>query len=186
MIYPFALGTAFVITGLFMAIVHGAALWKPGAAQAWLRAFPRSKGWGTGLLFLAVAWAFILISTIDLGEFTDWRGRVQIAIPVAGFLTWRYVEEFLAVRALGMVTLLAAEPLLEAAWLRSEPSRLLLVGLVYVYIILAMFWIGMPYVLRDHISWVTKNESRWRAAALAGLIYGAILIICPLTLHRSS
>ena len=186
MIYPLALGTAFVITGLVLALLHAVAFLKPAPAQAWLRAFPRSAGWGTALLFLATAWALVLISVIDLGEFAPWRPRLQVVIPIAGFLTWRYVDEFLSVRALGMVLLLAMEPLLEAAWLQPEMSRLFLVAVAYLYIILAMFWIGMPYVLRDQIAWVTKNESRWRAAALVGIVYGAILILCPLTLHRSS
>ncbi len=187
MIYPLALGTAFLITGLVLLILHGLGLWKPAQAQAWLKAFPRSKSWGTGLLILATLWSWLLITNIDLGEFSDWRLRLQAFIPIAAFLTWRYVDEFLSVRSLGMLVLLAAEPLLEAAWMRPETSRLLLVVLVYIYIVLAMFWIGTPYVLRDQIAWVTKNEGRWRAAAFSGMVYGAVLILLfGLTLHRSS
>ena len=86
-----------------------------------------------------------------------------------------FVPDFLAVRALGMLALLVAEPLLEAAFLREEQVRLLLVVLVYVWIIAGMFWVGMPYTLRDQISWVSATEKRWRAAAFAGLAYGALL-----------
>ncbi len=177
MIYPFALGPVCILTGLFLVIMHGLAFLKPAAAQAWLRAFPRSRSWGTGLLVVAAVWSWALVSTIDLGEFSNWRFRIEIFIPVAAYLTWRYVDEFLAVRALGMVTLLVAEPLLEAAWLRPELAHLFLVTLAYVYIVFAMFWIGMPYVLRDHVAWITKSESRWRAAALAGIVYGVVLAI---------
>ncbi len=173
-----------LLTGLLLTLGHGWALLKPDDAKAWLRRFPRSKSFGVGLLAIAAIWSWFLIYNIDLGEFTNWRPRLLILIPIAFFLTVKYVDEFLAVRALGMLGLLAAEPLLEAAWMRPEGSRLVLVSLAYIWILLGMFWIGMPYLLRDQIAWVTKNESRWRAAAFGGLIYGVLLLILPLTLHR--
>jgi len=49
------------------------------------------------------------------------------------------------------------------------------VTLVFVWIVFAMFWVGMPYTLRDQIGWVTGSEKRWRAAALGGIVYGALL-----------
>jgi hypothetical protein len=185
MIYPLSLGLAMVLTGLLLVLAHGWALLKPAKAKQWLQRFPRSTEIGYALLFVATVWAWILIYKIDLGEFSNWKTRLLIIIPVAAFLTGKYVNEFLAARALGMVALLAAEPLLEAAWMRPEAGRLFLVILAYVWIVFAMFWIGMPYVLRDQIAWVTKEEGRWRAAAFAGIVYGAILLILPLTLHRS-
>lgn len=181
MIYALKLETALFLTGLVLILGHALALWKAAEVQTWLKKFPRSLGIGRVLLVVATAWSWYLINTIDLGEFDNWRGRLLVIIPVAGALTWMYVEEFLAVRALGMVTLLLAEPLLEAAFLRPEMSRLFLVSLVYVWILLAMFWIGMPYTLRNQISWVASHEKRWRAAAYAGLAYGTLLLILPLT-----
>jgi hypothetical protein len=87
------------------------------------------------------------------------------------------MRDFLAARALGTLALLAAEPLLESAFLRDEVIRLLLVTLVYLWIIFGMFWVGMPYTLRNQIGWVTATETRWRAAAFAGLAYGALLCV---------
>lgn len=186
MIYSLSLGTAMLLTGLLLTLLHGWALLRPNDAQGWLRRFPRSKEIGVALLLVAAIWSWLLIYNIDLGEFTNWRPRLLILIPIAFFLTVKYVEEFLAVRALGMVALLAAEPLLEAAWMRPETSRLFLVVLAYVWIVLGMFWIGMPYLLRDQIAWVTKTKGRWRAAAFVGLIYGVLLLILALTLRRPS
>jgi hypothetical protein len=181
MIYPLKLETALVLTGLFLLVIHALALWKPPAVQAWLRAFPRSKPLGMLLLAVATVWSWLLIKHIDLGEFTNWRERLLIFIPVAAVLTGMYVQEFLAVRTLGIVVLLAAEPLLEAAFLRPEMTRLFLVALAYVWIVFALFWIGMPYTLRDQIGWVAGDQKRWRAAAFAGLAYGALLLVLPLT-----
>ena len=185
MIYPLKLETALVLTGLVLIAIHSLALWKAGAVQVWLRKFPRSKALGTFLLVVATVWSWWLIKTIDLGEFSNWRPRLLVAIPIAAVLTWMYVEEFLAARALGMVALLAAEPLLEAAFLRPESTRLFLVILAYFWIGLAMFWIGMPYTLRDQIGWLVASPKRWRAAAFAGLAYGALLLLLPATFAKT-
>jgi hypothetical protein len=184
MIYSLKLETALVLVGLLLIAGHAFALLKPATVQDGLRAFPRSKKWGTALITVAAAWFFWLVWTMDLGEFSNWRQTVLIGTPVAWLLTMKFVEEFLAVRALGMVTLLAAEPLLEAAFLRPEQSRLFLVALVYVWIVFAMFWVGMPYTLRDQISWITRDQKRWRAATFAGLAYGALLLVLPLTFAK--
>jgi hypothetical protein len=186
MIYSLTLETALLFTGLMLVAVSGFALWKRPETQAWLRAFPRSQTAGFVLLVTAAIWSWILIKTIDLGEFSNWRTRILVFIPIATFLTWRYVDEFLAVRTLGMVTLLVAEVLLEAAWMRPEQSRLLLVLPVYLGIVSALFWIGMPYMLRDQIAWLTKNEGRWKSAAFAGIFYGVLLICLRLTLRHSA
>ena len=83
-----------------------------------------------------------------------------------------------------MLALLAAEPLLEAAFMRHETSRLLLVLLAYVWIINGLFWVGMPWLMRDQIAWVTAKIQRYRAAVLAGALYSGALILCALFLWR--
>src|SRR5260221_5172786 len=179
MIYTLKLETALIITGLWLIAMHGLALMKGASAREWMRQLPRSKPLGTALLILATAWSWWLIVTIDLGEFSNWRDRLKIIIPVAALLTYLYADEFLAARALGMLVLLAAEPLLESAFLRPELTRLFLVTLVYVWIGFAMFWIGTPYTLRDQIAWLIASEKRWRAAAFAGIAFGVLLLILP-------
>ena len=181
MIYTLRLETALIITGLWLLAIHAFALVKRTTVQEWLRTFPRSKTLGTVLLVAVTAWSWWLINTIDLGEFSNWRDRLRLIIPVAAVLTYFYADEFLAARSLGMLVLLAAEPLLEAAFLRPEMTRLFLVTLVYVWIVFALFWIGMPFTLRDQINWVIGSEKRWRLAAFAGLAYGALLLVLPAT-----
>jgi len=186
MIYSLKLHTALVLVGILLIVIHGLALFRPADVQSWLRKFPRSKGWGVTLLTIAAIWFFFLVATMDLGEFTNWRQTVLIATPIAWLLTWKYVEEFLAVRALGMIVLLAAEPLLESAFLRPEIGCQFLRVLVYVWIVFAMFWVGTPYTLRDQIAWVTAAEKRWRAAAFAGLAYGVLLLALMFTLPAAT
>lgn len=166
--------------GIALVVFHLVALINAKTVKGWLRAFPRSKAMGIVLLGLATAWAFWLVATMDLGEFSGMRTPLKVLVPVACFLCLQYVDDFLSVRALGMLLLLLADPLLEAAFLRPEASRLLLVVLAYAWIVTGMFWVGMPYLMRDQIAWLLKSNSRWMALCLAGAAYGAAVLICAL------
>jgi hypothetical protein len=176
MIYPHLdLRVVSFIAGLWLIISHGFALARPAAVQQWLRKFPRSKGAGTVLLVVDALWALVLVATMDLGEFSHLRNILLAVICVASILAYRYVDEFLAVRALGILLLLLAEPLIEAAFLRPETGRLLLVAFAYLLAVMGMIWVGLPYVLRDQVDWVRKSKGVWSAGALAGVVYGGLL-----------
>ncbi|MEI8234869.1 MAG: hypothetical protein WCH57_09320 [Verrucomicrobiota bacterium] len=181
MIYSLSLQTVGLLVGALLVAGHAIALLHARGVRQLLRAFPRSRGAGIVLLTLAAAWAFGLVAQIDLGEFTSYR-QIFLGIIGAGYmLTLVFVPEFLAVRALGMLCMLAAEPLLEAAFLRPETSRLLLTVLAYVWATLGIFWVGKPYLLRDQIAWLCGSEGRWRMAAIGGVAYGAVLLAAALT-----
>lgn len=183
MIYSLSLRSAGLIVGLLLVVVHLIALLHAKGARQLLRLFPRSRAAGMVLLTVDAVWAFLLIAEMDLGEFTSWRHVFLIAIVAGYILTVFYVEEFLAVRALGILLLLAAEPLLEAAFLHPQASRFLLTVLAYAWATAGLFWVGIPYLLRDQIGWVSGSEKRWRAAAFGGLLYGAAVLVCALTLY---
>ena len=114
--YTLKLESALYLVGLLLVLAHALALFQPKAAQDWLRGLPRSKGLGFLFVTVAAAWFAWLVWKMDLGEFSNWRTRVLIGTPIAWWLAWRYVDEFLAVRGLGMLVLLGAEPLLGAAF----------------------------------------------------------------------
>ena len=180
MIYTFDLRTVGFVVGIALVLVHLVGILNAKEMKGWLKAFPRSKPAGMILLVGAAAWAFWLVATMDLGEFYTMRGILMVVVPVACFLCMQYVDDFLSVRALGMILLLLADPLLEAAFLRHEAGKLLLVVLAYAWIIIGMFWVGMPYLMRDQIAWLLKSDSRWKAACIGGLAYGAAVIVCTL------
>ena len=94
----------------------------------------------------------------------------------------RFVDEFLAVRALGILALLMAEPLLDAAFFRYESSRLVLTVFAYLLVVLGLIWVMVPYKLRDQISWFSKTTARWRGLHAFGFVYGAALIALAFTL----
>jgi hypothetical protein len=180
MIYPFSLQLTGIVVGLLLVIAHALALALPVPTQSFLRALPRSRTWGTIFLAISALWAFWLVCTIDLGEFARLRSLLTIAVPVGAVLAWVFVDEFLAVRALGILALLAADPILDAAFLRLEASRLLLVCLAYVWILSGLFLVGMPYIMRDLIAWIVGSTTRYRAGAMAGIVCGAAILGCAI------
>ena len=180
MIYPFSLRAAGLLVALLLIASHAYALVNAADLRKFLQKFPRCPWAGKVLLTVDALWAFLLILNIDLGEFTSWRSTILIGIVVAAGLTIAFVEEFLSVRALGILLLLAAEPVLEATFLRPQASRLLLTFLAYGWATIGLFWVGMPYLLRDQIGWVTKSDARWRIAAFGGIAYGVLILGCAL------
>jgi len=181
MIYHLSLQTAGFIAGVFLLLIGLSGLIKPGASQTVARRLPRSRVAGFVLLTIAFFWSFWLLATMEMGEFSTFRKPLLIIMPIGFLLVLRFVDEFLAARALGILFLLAAEPLLDAAFFRSEASRLLVTVLAYLLIVAGLFWVTMPYLLRDQINWSARTNGRWRFAHGLALLYGAAILACAVT-----
>ena len=180
MIYDFSLRTVGLVAGLGLVAAHAFALLRTDWTIGKLREFPRSYPVGVFLFLLAAAWAFWLAATMDLGEFSPNRTLICGAILAAAVMVPLFAEEFLAVRAVGILALLAAEPLLGAAFLRPEQTRLLLVVLAYGWAVAGLIFVGAPYTMRDALQWVTRSPGRFRVVAWAGVVYGTLLIVVSL------
>ena len=176
MIYSLSLHTAGLIAGALLALASLLAIFLP--AQDFLPRFPRSRTAGAVLLALGLVWSIWLLATMEMGEFSNFRRPLLIILPVGFVLVLRFVDEFLAVRALGILCLLAAEPLLDAAFLRPEASRLLVTVLAYLMIVAGLIWVTMPYLLRDQIDWSTESPGRWRFLSGVGFVFGAAILVC--------
>jgi hypothetical protein len=176
MIYDFTLRTVGLVVGIALVIAHGAALLRPTLTMGWLRQLPRSRPAGVILCTVAAIWAFVLAATMDLGEFSPNRTLICGVILAGAVMVPLFAEEFLAVRALGILALLAAEPLLGAAFLRPEQTRLLLVILAYAWATAGLVLVGAPYFLRDAITWLTQKPWRFQTVAWSGVAYGLLLV----------
>src|SRR5437588_11956853 len=181
MIYDLSLQTGGFIAGIALILLSLPGLVKPRPVQYWLKQFPRSTVAGVILLTAALGWSFWLLATMEMGEFSSFRKPLLILLPIGYVLVLRFVEEFLAVRALGILCLLAAEPLLEAAFFRYETSRLFLTVFAYLLIVAGLFWVTMPYLLRDQIAWSAQSNARWRTVHGIAAIYGMTILACAFT-----
>jgi hypothetical protein len=181
MIYHFSLQAVGWIAGVLLIVCSLLALIVP--VRNFLPDFPRSRAAGAALLTVDAVWSFWLLATMEMGEFSSFRRPLLVLLPVGLFLVLRFVDEFLAVRALGILFLLAAEPLLDAAFLQPEKSRLLVVVLAYVMIVAGLIWVTMPYLLRDQINWTLQHLARWRVVSGIALAFGVAILICAVTTY---
>lgn len=189
-----SLFTVGLILAIWLIGVHAIMLVKPAMMQGFLKKFPRDPMMGQILLGIGLAWFWLLIApdnmgklstlAMDLGEFNGAKGFLRILVPVTLILVAISVRDFLAVRALGVVGLMVASPLLESAFLEDPSSRLLVPIFAYALLTASLFWVGMPYLFRDAVTWVTADPKRWKACSVAGLCYGFATLICALAFWR--
>lgn len=186
--------TTGLVLGICLIAVHALMLAKPVAFQAFLKKFPRNDQLGQIIMGVGMFWFWLLIAppglgklsalSMELGEFNNAKGLLQILVPVALVLVCRSVRDFLAVRALGLLGLMIAAPLLGAAFLEDPESRLLLPIYAYAMLTASMFCVGMPYLFRDAVTWVTADQKCWTLFALCGLGYGLATVICAFAFWR--
>jgi hypothetical protein len=181
MIYHLSLRTVGIGAGGLLVLVALPGVLNPTNVKELARRLPRSRVAGIVLLTIDAVWSLWLLSTMEMGEFSSFRRPLLIALPIGYFLVLRFVDEFLAVRALGILCLLAAEPMLDAAFFRYESSRLVLTVFAYLLVIAGIIWVTMPYLLRDQINWSARNNVRWQSAHGVAVLYGLALLALAFT-----
>ncbi|MFT5882242.1 MAG: hypothetical protein ACI9FG_000742 [Crocinitomicaceae bacterium] len=171
---------------VWLILLHLWMLVKSDEAMAFLKKFPRNQIAGAILMSIGMTWFWFLIVpfkspiAMDLGEFNGAKKILLIAVPVVAYLMITGVKEFLAVRGLGIVSLMAAAPLLAAAWMEPATGRLLVPIFAYGMLTVGLFCVGMPYLLRDAITWAIASSGRFKALAFGGFAYGIAVLACSI------
>ena len=184
------LSTAGYVLAAWLIGLHLWMLLKPAESKKFFQKLPRNKTLAPWLMGIGLAWFWLLVAPsglgifskleMDLGEFNRAKNIMRILVPIAAVGMIMHVKEFLAVRAIGLIALMAAAPLLYSAYLEPPVSRLLVPIFAYIMIFKGLFWVGMPFLMRDAITWVTKTDSRYKLAALGGLAYGIAVLVCTI------
>ncbi len=181
MIYHLPLQTVGLVLGIILILIGLPGVLLPARTQAVARIVPRSYPIGVVILAIDLVWTLWLVATMEMGEFQTFRKPLLTLLPIGFLLTLRFVDEFLAVRALGILCLLAAEPQLDAAFLRDDAARLFVTTFAYIMVVLGVLWVTMPYLLRDQISWSSRTPWRWRSLHAVCLLYGVTVVGLALT-----
>ena len=181
-----SLSSAGYVLAAWLILSHLWMLVKTEDAIDFLKKFPRNNVAGTILMALGMFWFWLLVVpfkspiAMDLGEFNAAKNILLAAVPVVAFLMITRVREFLAVRGLGVVALMAAAPLLAAAWQEPATGKLLIPIFSYGLLTAGLFFVGMPFVMRDGINWATASTGRFKLLVLGGLGYGIAVLACSI------
>ena len=149
-----------------------------------LKAVPRSPYatalfWGGGALwFLYMVWN---ISQADLVVFDSPKPFVLIFAVIALAAVY-YMPDFLAVRGICVIVLLAAWKILCGLFGEYDhPLRLFVTVLAYAAVIKALVFACVPWLARDWLDWLFARAQRPRALGAAVLAYGALLAVIAFT-----
>lgn len=175
---------ATLLPGLFLAALGTLLLWNNSVVAATARAFPRSNRASWVLFGLGAVWFVWRISVLGEADLIFFKSPrpVMIAFAVLAVLAFLYMPDFLAVRGLSILVLLAAEPLLTAAYMEyGHPQRLLMVTAVYVALTAALYLAAAPYRLRDFFEWLFLRPARPRLLGGFLLAYGLVTTAAAFT-----
>jgi hypothetical protein len=176
------LTVATLIPGLLLIALGVPLLLNHSGYAAVLKSFPRSVPAAYLFFGVGAAWFLHAIWHLSPADFGEYRVLLFIAFLIVAVLSFKCVPDFLAVRGLSAVILMAAMPLLDAGYMNFEHPQIVLYKLV-VYLAISMaIWLGaQPWRLRDFFTWLFAQPGRRRGlgSVLAG--YGLLLAVVAFT-----
>src|SRR3954466_15107203 len=167
---------ATLIPGVLLIALGVPLLFNHSGFAAMLKAFPRSPTATVTFFGAGSLWFLYNIWHLSPADFGDYRKQLSVAFAVVALASFKCVPDFLAVRGVCTLMLVAAAPLLRAAYMEYQyPQRLFMVTLVYIGIALAI-WLGaQPWRMRDFIGWLLARTGRARSAGAGLVVYGLLL-----------
>lgn len=146
-----------------------------------IRCFPRSMPAAVICFGGGALWFLYHVANLgeaDFGNIRYWLLLLFGGVALMGFFV---ANEFLAVRGVAVLMLLAANDLLAAAYMQEPLSRLWLVGYVYLGILAALYIGAVPYRIRDLLDWLFSRRCRQHAFGGLFAAYGLFLLGVALT-----
>ncbi|HZP60312.1 MAG TPA: hypothetical protein VFB27_08295 [Opitutaceae bacterium] len=173
---------ATLLPGLLLAVLGVALLVGTPAIISSFKALPRSRAATFVFFYGGAAWFLERVWNLSQADFGEYHVPLFFGFAAVAVLAFFLVPDFLAVRGLCILTLLAGWPLLMAGFLNFDhPQVYLLKVFVYFCVVLAL-WLGVqPWRLRDFFQWLFATTGRPRAVGGALLGYGLLLCAVAFT-----
>ena len=173
-----ALGLIYVLPNIYGVL-------KPGRFGEAARKFPRYTPAGYPLMLLATVWFVYNVYREPIADFAVMKPYLCGFFAAVGVGACIFVKDFLPVRGLAVLLLLAAKLMVDTARWADTSWRLVITTLAYVWIIAGMWLTVSPWRLRDMANWITANEQRIRLFTGARVAFGIFVLLLGLTVFRS-
>jgi hypothetical protein len=166
---------ATLLVGLALLLLGGALAADTSVVRSTLKSFPRSAAASYVFFGGAALWFLSRVAVLSEADFGQYRTQLFVGFAVVAVLSFFFVAEFLAVRGLAALILLAAGPLLMAGY-GFYGSALVYKVAVYLALTAALVLGAQPYRFRDFVGWLhgVPGRPRW-VGALFGA-YGLLLV----------
>ena len=177
-----SLTVATLVTGLLLLVLGLPLLIDHPGCAAVLKSFPRSKAAAYVFFGAGAAWFLYAIWHLSPADFGEYRTYLFIGFAAVAVLSFKCVPDFLAVRGLATLILMAAMPLLDAGFMNFEHAQIVLYKIAVYLAIAAAIWLGaQPWRLRDFLTWLFARPGRTRGVGGALMGYGLLLAIVAFT-----
>jgi hypothetical protein len=180
------LSTLSVILGLIVALPSVYGLLKPKAFAEAARKFPRYTPVGYVLMLLGTTWFLYYLSQESVADFANLKKAFYFLFSAVGVGACVFVRDFLPVRGLAVVFLLAAKLMVDTARWEDTDWRLVISVWAYALAIAGMWFTVSPWRLRDILNWSVATESRTRITNGARVAFGLFVILLGLTVFRAA
>ncbi len=174
--------SAFV--GITTAIIGLISLFSPQAAAKVWRALPRSVWPGRVLSAVCILWAALWLCIMPLGPLSVIRDLLWLLIPIAIASVCLFTPDLLTCRAIGGLFVLLPTPMLSSAAWHPSPFRYVVIVYAYAMILAGMYYIALPWLLRDHITWSLAKPIRSRVIASSAITLGLFITALSWTVFR--
>ncbi|MEN7973595.1 MAG: hypothetical protein ABFR47_07150 [Verrucomicrobiota bacterium] len=154
-----------------------AGLLRPKLIHRFAELFPRS---------VVPAWIFTALCCwlgakealeMNMGFLDVYKKYIYFLAPAVFVASLVYMKELLAPRALGGFLLLIAVPILQIARWHESPLRLVVVGVVYLWIVYGIVLLMSPWWFRKLYKPFLKNGPLFKVAALGKTVLGIALLL---------
>jgi hypothetical protein len=181
------LSTLAVLLGLGMGLPQIYGIVKPAAFAAAMRKFPRSIPWGCALMLSGTAWFLWNLDQESISDFAAYKPYLEAGFAAIGIGTCIFVQDFLAVRGLGVVLLLLAKLMVDSGRPHLPESHWVWViqGWAYVLVIAGIWFTISPWRLRNLLEWGTANEKRVKIGCGLRLAFGLFVAALGITAFRA-
>ena len=164
------LGAFFLCHSVFL-------LTKPALAARCMKAFPRHVWAGRVLSAVAWVWTGVAVYQMNLDLLMPILKYLPVIVAVCIGLSWVWMKELLASRALAGIFMLLPMPLILAVRADASLWRLVPVTVGYILLTLGMDVMLYPWHHRNALTWASASETRLRLIAGIPLTLSILLFI---------
>lgn len=172
--------------GLLVTLPNAYGVLRPEGFASAARKFPRFTPVGYVLTLLATLWFIHYVSLETNQDFIHLKKLLYVVFGAVGVGTCLFVRDYLPVRGLAALFLLAAKLMVDTARDVETGWRLVIVTWAYVLVLAGMWFTVSPWRMRDLILWSTATETRTRLTCGVRLAFGLFVVLLAFTAFRAA